>query len=101
MLITTTINENILDKRISASDCPLLSKTLENFGRNAALNAPSANIFLQVLANLTATKKQSKKELIPRKAEKRHSLINPSILLKKVKTPTVIACLITLIFNYR
>lgn len=93
----TSISEKIFDKSILASPILFVSNTLENLGKNDALNAPSAKILRHVFAILIATKKQSKAELSPRNAVNKHSLIKPKTLLKNVKTLTVIADLMTLI----
>lgn len=93
----TSISEKTFDKSVLASSILFVSNTLENLGKNDALNAPSAKILRHVFASLTATKKQSKAALTPRNAVNKHSLIKPKILLKNVKTLTVIADLMTLI----
>jgi hypothetical protein len=88
--IKTSINIlKTSDKTIFAEFCPSLFRILENRGKNAALKAPSANILLKTFDIRTAISRASEYIPAPRQKAIMHSRINPMILLKSVKEPTI------------
>jgi len=60
-----------------------------NSGTKAALNAPSANIFLKKLGSLKAIFSASAKTPVPKKEAINRSLINPKILEMKVNMENI------------
>ena len=87
------------DSTAFASSFPLLCSTFENLGRKEELNAPSAKILRKVFANLMAINRASVYIPAPRENTITHSRKNPTILLKRVKDPTVNADLMILIIQ--
>jgi hypothetical protein len=85
---------NTSDKTLLASCFPSIFSTFENLGRKDELNAPSAKIFRNTLANFIAIRNASAHIPAPRQNAITHSRTNPATLLSRVNAPTVIAALI-------
>jgi len=90
---TTRANRN-------ASSFDLFCKYSVKTGINDTEKEPSAKSLLKRFGILKATKNASADIPDPKKPAIRMSLINPRILLKKVKIPTIPAALVTSSFSF-
>jgi len=103
IVITVTIQtRNVKTTRASkkASSFDLFCKYSVKTGIKDTENEPSAKSLLKRLGIRKATKNASADMPEPNKLAIRMSLINPRILLKKVKIPTTPAALVTRSFSF-
>ena len=102
---SVTIISNVITRRLKTSSanvfpvCLLFCLDEVQLGIKAALNVPSAKRRLKVFGNLKATKNASANIEAPKKIAIKISLMQPKILLIRVKKPKIEADDSKFIFN--